>query len=78
MKIPTVSIPKMPRIIEIQIIGPVQHLTNNKKIIERKIEANTATTSTGHPYLKSYIHYSDEFKSNRLPRLTPDTAVGTQ
>ena len=52
-KIPTVSIPKMPRMIAIQMIGPVHILTNTRKMIDKKMAAKTATRRTGHPYLRS-------------------------
>ena len=52
-KMPTVSIPRIPRMMAIQIIGPVQHLTSTRKMMARKIATKTEVRRTGHPYLRS-------------------------
>ena len=77
-KIPTVNIPSIPRMIAIQMIGPVQHLTRTRKMIARNMAAKTAVKRTGQPYLRSYAHCSYESKLKKVLRFIPLTDEGTQ
>jgi len=50
---PIVIIPPINKIMANQIIGPAQHLTNRKKIIDNTIAAPAAATSTAQPVCRS-------------------------
>ena len=61
-KTPIVIIPPMKTAIANQIIGPAQHLTNKKKMIDNTTAAPAAATRTIQPAYKSYIQVPIESK----------------
>ena len=70
----------MNTVIANQIMGPVQHLTNKKKIIDNSIAATAAATNTIQPIYKSYTQEPKAPKSklNKENRFTEVTESGMQ